>query len=391
LLPEAEEILDFSDTPTNENAFINLLRSSSNLTARKLMESVTYAEDTAQYNLNNSFTVTYKDGEEVTLIVGGHSPVGFERYVMRENDSAVYLVSSDMTDIFLRPMHYFVDHTVTEEAEEEAESTVFDRISLAAKELPYVLTLLKNTDEKAAEFGGMFHADYYVSSPRNAPFDSGKEAAHWPAYLMGMRATSVIELAVDEELLSRYGFDEPDYTVEYVLGDETVTLYFVRNEANNDELFVYRDGGSLLYTMTEEDLPFLSMTYHTIIRNYRIMPHIDDIRRVVLEFEGESYTFDSASADDVITAALNGEPLGEDEYKQIYQTLLGIFGREPTFNEPGGEPVVRIVYSYHDLVRADEEIRLYRADDRNLYLWTNGIVDFKVLNSEYERIRAVIV
>jgi hypothetical protein len=389
LLPEDYEILEFRDTPVNENAFINLSRSIGLLTARRVVESAT-DEDIAHYGLDNSFTVTYKDGEEFTFTIGNHAPGGgFDRYVMRENDSSVYLVSSNMLDVFLRPLHYFADHAVTENAPEEG-SAVFDNFTLTSKGLPYTLTLLKNTEDMDDAFGGMFHTDYFISSPKSAPFDSSKEAAHWLTFLHGMTATSVIELVVDEEMLARYGFDEPDYTVEYVFGNDAVTLFFVRNEANDDELFVYRDGGSMIYTMTEEDLPFLSITYHSIVRTYRIMPHIEAIRRVSVEIDGESYTIDATETDGTITAVINGRHLDEEQYQQLYQTLLGIFGREPTFDEPDGEPVVRIVYSYRDTEITDDEVRLYRADDRSLYLWTNGVVDFKVLDAEYERIKAAI-
>ncbi|HAG14192.1 MAG TPA: hypothetical protein DCG49_10075, partial [Ruminococcus sp.] len=85
--------------------------------------------DLSKYGLDAAVKVTYKvaDGENISFLIGGETPVDGCRYLMMDGQDTVYSVSSSLLEPFMKGIHDYLGTALTE-AQAEDDDTIIESV-----------------------------------------------------------------------------------------------------------------------------------------------------------------------------------------------------------------------------------------------------------------------
>lgn len=310
-------------------------------------------EDYAQYGLDKSkCTIHVSAGEEDYAIkLGDFSTMDSQRYV-DIGDGNVYLVGED-------PMDYFDSNLSSMILNDDTPSLeTVDTITFAGDE-NYTITFAEDSPDTYSD-----DDTYFVTRDgKNVPLDTSRVRRYLNT-ITSLDLSSYVTYDATQEELETFGLDEPDLsvTVNYtqtgedeVVTPSTITLHISRNpeelaaaeaaEAKGEEpaavtRYVRIGDSQIVYELNSADYAILSDASYNDLRHREVIwADLDDMTRIDISLEGETYTLTSVYDAD-------------NEERLWYYGLSTVVTTEETTDETAAEDPALDMTAFQDALKA---------------------------------------
>jgi hypothetical protein len=299
-----------------------------------------------------------------TLYIGNNAPDGKNVYVSLQNGSAVHLVAARAVDYFLKNPLDFVDTQITPPPPEHGPLFTQAELGGAARGSEPIIIITQAQTEDAR---GLQPNPYRILSPVNAPLFMGDANAVIQS-IFSLKASGVaayLGRGSATELLERFGLAEPYSTLEI---QGVFTLHTSKPDASGT-VYLRREQVNVVYTAPLSSVPWLDVSFFSLMDKLIIMPYIDDLGSVEIVSPALHLVFYLAGGGDTLSVSAleplkSNTPLPIDtaHFRVFYQTLLlaqyNEFYDGPAVYEAA--PLLEIIYHYKDTDKIDR-ISFYPA------------------------------
>ena len=346
----------------NKTSISALKSDSAGVAATQLVEE--QAEDLSIYGLDSpkaEATITYKDGETLSLAVGNEAAGDAGTYVTVNGESKVYLFNSAKVDTFAYPLLEYVSKEITPSQEEavaaanggevssssdgQTQTPQFAKMTLSGtvREEPIVV-------EPAEAISGI--SQFNITSPKEKAADYTKISEYVGA-VYGLTADEVVAVNPTDADLESFGLKEPYSKIVADFDVGTVTLLASSPDAAGNVYVMNGDRTNIKDVKT--------MTVTTPDKTY-----VFNLTSVVDEDNENSFT---------TTITYEGKELDEEIFKDYYQNMISVSTDEETTEQPTGDPIFSVKYEYADTSRTPDVVEFYDAGSRRVFIVFNGKCD----------------
>ena len=208
----------------------NLINAIAECEVKKTLDD---AKDLAQYGLDQPFvkvTVTLKDKELPTILVGKNTPVGFSTYIQKADDPKVLLTSSAFRSGMDKQPKDVRDKTILTFSDTDVQ-----KIELHGDGKDIVLA----------------HTDDTWKLEQPGPYAA--DAARVHTFLSTLRSMRAVDFPADQPTdLHQYGLDTPRLKVAVVVGkDNAQKQVLLGSENDKKEVYVQTNAQPTVYTVSD--------------------------------------------------------------------------------------------------------------------------------------------
>jgi len=321
-------------------------------------------QDLTVFGLDNPSVeaeVTLADGREYTIYLGNRTPIGNSFYMMKRGDPRVFTIWSSHGNHFSYTLNDLRKTSLTEINIQEI--TYFKLVREGERTIE--ITEVKAADEAHIQLD---IARWHMVQPYNEYMSVQFERFN---ALLASLPRLEIERFVDDnpENLALYGLDKP--SMEIKLKDKQNTLHlFFGNEFDEDHIHFMVYGSDAVYAMEKDLLTDLKATQpFDLSDRFAYIVMIDYVDKITIENNDLKYTLTLSRKTQksdkqgeegkvITTYAIDGKEVGEEEFKNFYQILIGLIveaenhellEEKPVINTTfflnrGDTPYVRISY-----------------------------------------------
>jgi hypothetical protein len=378
-------IKGWEDLPTKNSVVRTLANNIASLTDASLVqEDVT---DLDKYGLGDDATravMTFDDGSTFAFRIGNAVSDGENTYFAVEGSNTVYTVRQSLVANYQNAAEDFLSTTILEEPDDDDMPTV-NTTTVSRTDLDYDIVLTYDPDANDSNTGGTASSyemtepiAAYLSVDRSTPVISG---------MFGMTVDHVLKIAPEEADFAEYGLDTPFGTAVMDCDDGNVytltigTRYTEKDEETGDTVAyypVYLDGVDAIYSMTEENCVWATVTPTDVASKLVITTYVWDVAELTVSAPNkETMDFVNSGTDkDTASITCNGEACDTERYRLFYTFLLATAAESVALDEePVGEPAATLYFRTHD-GSTEKEICFYRQDDFNCLMTVNGVSSF---------------
>lgn len=351
------------------------------------------ADDLSIYGLDNpkaQATITYKDGETLTIAVGNQAAGNAGTYATVNGEKKVYLFNSTKVDTFSYPLMEYVSKAITPSQEEavaaanggdvsssadgQAQTPEFAKMTLSGtvREEPIVV-------EPAESISGI--SQFNITSPKVKSADYTK-ISEYMGVVYGLNADEVVAINPTDADLETYGLKDPysKLVADFDIG--TVTLMTSAPDAAGNVCIMNGDRPNVIYRMSAETLTWINATYKDLASTLLFTPNIKEVKTMTVTTPDKTYVFHLTSVADeendkkfTTTITYDGKELDEDLFKDYYQNMISVSTDEETADQPTGDPIFSVKYEYTDSSRTPDVVEYYEASSRRVFISFNGQCD----------------
>ncbi|QHQ61153.1 DUF4340 domain-containing protein [Anaerocolumna sedimenticola] len=410
--------------PVNQTNAGNMAKAFTDIaSSRTITEGV---DDLSNFGLDNpaiTVTATAKDGTKTTITLGNEAPIGGGYYGALNEDKKVYV----LTAAFYNNFTYTLEQMTTVETIPSITATNITHLTVLNKDKPGFEIVYDGS--KATDFAGL--TKWAMKQPYKTTLPADADAVNT---LLGnysaMSFTSCVDYNASD--LSKYGLDDPaasvsleyfeEYTKDKATSDDKATTDTADNntqDAKEDEktkinytldlLIGSKDAEGNYYVKTKDSKAVNIMSADTVeklitidaysnVDHYVNLVNLDSINQLDISVDGKTYTLttekaeeakdDTQTKDDtqsgdskeeVINYYFNGNKVGEDDFKSLYQTIISPtterdIPEEYFTSNTDQTPVMTL--TYHQTDGNTIEIQYKPYDDSYYVVNTNGLEYF---------------
>lgn len=300
-----------------------LVYASSTITSsRKIEDESAFA----QYGFENpraEVTIYLADGTSEVLKVLEDNPLDASCYLYSQAHNAVYLVSSDVTSLFLRSEQDFLSHTVfslrsADDLQHLTRVTLFPRGGRT-----YTLS---STDQ-----------GYYITAPIRHRLAADQVYTNVYVNLVTLYADEVVASGVS---LADYGLDKPDLEVEIRMGDATERAVFLLSD-NNTALMAAK-GGSTVYRLSDSPVLMLMQDYTALLGGSIVSYGAGDIAEMTLASGEKSVALTFTGSSTELLVKQGDNVLDREFVSALLQAVNQIVPYAELSSVPALEPVLSV-------------------------------------------------
>jgi len=274
---------------------------SSITSSRKIEDEALFA----QYGFDNpraQVTIYLADGTSEVLSVLEDNPLDASCYLYSQAHHAIYLVSSDITSLFLRSEQDFLSHTVfslrsADDLPSLSRVTLFPRNGRT-----YTLS---STDQ-----------GYYITAPIRHRVSADQVFTNVYVNLVTLYADEVVASNVS---LSEYGLDKPDLEVQITMGDKTERAVFVLSD--NDTALMAEKGGHTVYRLSDSPVLMLMQDYTALLGSSIISYGAGDIAEMTIEDGRKTATLTFTGSSTELIVKSGEQTLEKETVSSVLQAL----------------------------------------------------------------------
>jgi len=239
------------------------------------------AEDLAPFGLDPPpvrVALILADGETLSLQVGGGTPVGYNVYVMRGDERAVYLTPAALKDNLDKSLFDLRDKQILAFEDSEVEG-----IDIVAGTYEVSLRREAESTEGAAD-------DWRITAPSAARADADAVSNALRRLRTG-RATAFVAEQPSEEEIEAFGLAEPlsSFTV-WTAGDASQTIDIGVESGEPSGVFARRRGSDPVFIVPESLVDALIPDDISDLRN-RSLVHVERNRITAFELDQEEQSY----------------------------------------------------------------------------------------------------
>ena len=336
------------------------------------------ADDLAEYGLDKpsaTVEVTFGDGASYTYELGNASPLGDGYYLKEKDKNKVYLTSTDVGKVMLGSLTTLVSRQIIPANDKLAEADI-EHMELAGNARQGEEIVIEAASYTGAENEVEMYS-HRIVSPRSRLLDS-EYLQSVLEFFKNCKADDVAEIAPDLEGLEVYGLTAPSYIVKVTIDKQEYELWFGNTSAYGQTAVMLK-GRDVVYLMSNENLDFVSANFDEVANTIMLMPFIDTLDTVVVNYEGQSYEFKLTGERTNLAVTYNGKEMDIEAFRVVYRNIIA-FKKEEAADKPAGEPYLTITLSYRG-VESKDVIKFTEIDARRSFYELNDIGDFYVLNA----------
>lgn len=341
-------------------------------------------EDLSPFGLDEpsvEATVTLLDGREYTVYLGNRTPVGNMFYLMKKDDPRVFTVWGSHGNHFSYTLSDLRDTQLT--AINTQEVAYFKLAREGEKTIEIVKT--EEADEQQIQLG---FARWHMIQPYNE-----YASIHYERFNTLLAALPQLEIAkfIDDspEDLVKYGFDTPFMELEIRDNQNTLHLLF-GNDLDEQHIHFQIAGNNAVYAMEKEALTSLmATTPFELIDRFSFIVMIDYVDEIVIETAEAKNTLTLTRTvkeaekqdeeDEVITTfALNGNEVGDQEFRDFYQVLIGLIVEAENKEMIDEKPHVTTIFRFNKEDMPDVSIAYVPYNEDFFAVLRGGAAEFLV-------------
>lgn len=340
--------------------------------------------DLAQYGLAEpSATVTMMDSKEsgMQFKLGKLSPDGKNYYMYVTGLDKVYLMDGEMAERFFQSKDNFLQLLFYPSMKDANIKDIASIQVTDANGTGYTLKRTRVSDMTNLIYFDMVAPVYITTGRENVDDKLLIPLENLEGDAMVYDAFSQGELTQD--VLAEYGLAEPRYTLQLDYKNQDFTILF----GNSENGYTYAtDGSGKIYTVADDQVEFLSLTYMDIIGSSVYKRNITTISNISLDIRGTKYSFDVEGSGNLLTITVGGEKLSTSEFMELF-TGLNAISIEGEVEEASvsGKPIFSMEVTYRE-GDPNETIRLIPIDDRKCAIEVNGHVAFATYTTVVDKI-----
>lgn len=356
-----ESVKDFPQHTDNVNALVSF---ASKVTAKRMIAE--NCEELEKYGLSEpkiTVELTDKENQTYKLSLGDEAPSG-GRYFLYNDKNTVYTISLVSAEAFMYDPLDFVDVMLTETLEE----LYIEKIELSGtvREEPIVVV---NMEESGDEDTTILFT-YDIIAPGSAHLESNVVKEFLTGF-SGMYAEKAFITNPTAEDLSKYGFDNPYSAVKLTTGEKVNTVTV--GKIDGETAYVMRGDRDIIYKASKGSVAWLETQYPDLVSNLFLTPYIGDVKEVFVSVGGQGYTFKTEYSDATdLTVTYKGAKLDPQNFKCFYQVLVNAYLEDYSTEEPQGEPLLTLTYTYKDSKTDKLELFESKTDPRKVVVVLNG-------------------
>ncbi len=363
-------ITALDDYKTDSEAYTDTAERYTQLAAKqKLLDKVT---DKAKYGLDNpsgTGVATFNNGTTHTVTVGDMTPDEAGYYAMVDGDEALYIITVANAQKLQQSQLAYLNMTIIEgyDTEDSEAIPTIEGMTIERKDLDYKVVM-----EKAQQTGDdetqMYVSTLQMVSPVECDLDSQHADEEIILPLFGLTAEEAVALDA-EAVKSQYGFDDPTATIVLQYDGRTATMTF-GSKADDESYYMMFNENNVIYRVKTESVAALTVDPNTLVSSLGILPYIDDVKTVTVEFEDKTYVYELTGEDDELKITLDGKNIDTDNFKQLYQLILNPSLEAIYTGTVTSDPVVSVTYEYR--AGGSDTIELYDDGGRQMIFALNG-------------------
>lgn len=329
--------------------------------------------------------ITFTDNSQLTLTIGAKREAGDGYYARLAADGPVYLLSEADTAPFLAEVSSFVDLQLTTDAGKTEQLPT--RISLSSGLSSLTVSSLPATVTDCT--GALY--DYTVTDQTDSGYADTDRLHSFFDGLFDLRARSVVQLFPTADELKSYGILTDDGTpatlLSYAYKGAETRLYI--GNRSGDYYYVYKEGVAAVYAVTLENACWDGVAYYPLMARHLLAPLPQSVASITVTTSVGSY--DILLDDSGETGSVNGEPLSDRTFGQLYQLLFSVEAQYPM--EQAADPTLpeltlTVLYREQDAAgqpRTDV-LRLIPYGLRRHAIELNGVAHYAVRSGYVQQV-----
>ncbi|PKM66686.1 MAG: hypothetical protein CVU95_10440 [Firmicutes bacterium HGW-Firmicutes-2] len=350
------------------------------------------------YGLNNKTAVvkvTYMDSNEMTLNIGNYEPISKGYYCSISDYDGVYLIAEDRVNGFIQPEKYFISKYVTPPKPAQSQSSLghVKGMTLEGGALleKVILSPVEAENEQimidVISFGSATHLieingmKYRVDQRYAAlVFDS----------VIGLKAKDIIDYNLSEEAMETFGFENPDMHVVFDFKrtpNDGIIQYDIKVLEKNGSFYASCNNRGIIYQLNPPY--FYSVTVEKFPVRWFFSPLLFELKALEIKRADEFYLFElSGTTNNDLAVTCNGESFDLNRFRRFYK-LITSGAHDNTMSEQieVSEPsLMEITYSYRNVNKQEDVLKLYAGESRRHYAKVNGMTRFTIKELFHTRV-----
>lgn len=341
-------------------------------------------EDLSVFGLDDpavEATVTLTDGSEYTVYLGNRTPVGNMFYLMRRDDPRVFSIWGSHGNHFSYRLADIRDTALTEVNIQEV--TYFK----LAREGQRVIEIMQSDEALELQLQLGF-ARWHMIQPYNE-----YASVHYERFNTLLTTLPQLEIAkfIDDnpENLAQYGLDTPSIELKVQDSENTLHLLF-GSDYDEQHMYFQIAGQNAVYAMERELLEGVKGTSpFELIDRFSYIVMIDYVDEIVISTADaeHSLTFvrntveaeTEGEEDEVVTTFfIDGKEVGDEEFRDFYQVLIGLIVEAENTELIQGEPHVTTTFRFNKEGKENVTIGYVPFNEDFFAVLRGGVAEFLI-------------
>ena len=284
--------------------------------------------------------VTLESGETYTLTIGepfknGNIEGAYAK--VSEDESAVYILDTETSEYLSRETVYYINSTAVTAIEKTDSNSEYFGDSLEG--FDYITLSGENvTEDYRFEMYNRENSSvkYRMTSPAVYNADDETIATVLSVVSDNLETGGVYEFqngGLSEELLKKYGLDNPCATLVYKVGKDTVTIKLQQSDIDEKYYAMTVNQDPIIYKVTRLSFDFLEYDRYKFVSSAVLLEDITGIETVDVSIEGQKYEFNlktakSTNEDDEeeynTTVKFDGKNIDYENFSRYYYYMLAV-------------------------------------------------------------------
>lgn len=392
-------IAELGSVAQSDSAVRDLVENLAELSAKSTVEE--NASDLEKYGLakpSATAELTFEDGSSQKLCFGIQNPASTSTvYCCPDGSGTVLLASYYSVSRVYENVRQFAQLVMTEEYKTDG-SNELDFLKIERKDLdePIELRFMYDIAELSENDNiGVISTfnTHRFTAPVIAEIDLTKgKTVCYGVYGLNMGACEYLEQS--EENMKKCGLDDPFATVTFKFGGKARRLLLGNEIVSTTETdgsapalsevtgyYAVLEGVPGIYSISTESAPWYTLNPANIISKRPVSPYIYSEEYVEITTPDGVYKFDIDAENKRFFH--EGRELDADNFRSLYQQLIGSIGEEMYLEPTQGAAAVTVRFRYLDKYRdtygTDEDVlEFLPSDGRKCVIRLNGTTIFKI-------------
>ncbi len=336
-------------------------------------------------------SVTSKDNEPYTFIVGSESPDGLGYYLTLAGKDTIYITPveefsdfdfslldiSDQTPI---PATTFSTDTSANK-EQDGSYAYFDSLTFSGKLFPQTVTIINNPDN--SDTAAL--TPYLVATPMKRYANASSLSS--PVALFSKTSTIVGNYALDvnDETLKLFGLDDPDAVITLTINGEAKSFKF--SLIDNTYCAIVYDGANMIRKGMISDFAFLGFSTENFYYKSIFMNSIKDISNITLEDNDGKIQFNVSDVADPESGSNYTVHVGDKNVTKgfygYYSDFTNIQCSNFNVEQTTIAPIGTITISFHEGEK--RVVEFFKTNETEYQYSIDGIAMGKITSAEYNK------
>ncbi len=345
--------IEFSQTKI-QNFIENLTRISA---TRKIESDGKNPTDFGLDINKNTVVIRTVDGKENTFILGEKPTQDADYYLMKKGDDNIYTISSYKADAFLKTPNDLRENVLATIDIESIETLNVEENGKKIMDIAY--------NKNSVDDGTFKSSPFLMTYPYNEIVNQQKFGE-----LMAVFGTIEVNEFISDDVsdAAKYGLDN-GFRIEFSESGKKHSVLLGKTDENGNVYAMYGDKPYIFTISSDIKNAFSNINPFDYIIKFAHIYALDNVSSIEVDYKGKTYNLSIQRDGDDETKnkyRINNRSLNEENFKKLYQAVIGLTITSIPQNQTAGKEVCTISFALID--GSTQTARYYECDERNLIL-----------------------